>query len=86
MMNMAIYIELGALIAVLFILYLLYRFLKSPVAIILNSIAGIVILFLLNAIFHLGIPINFWSVATVALGGLAGVLLVLIFHFLGIAF
>lgn len=85
-MCMAIYIELGALIAVIFILYLLYKFLKSPVAIILNSIAGIVILFLLNAIFHLGIPINFWSISTVALGGLAGVLLVLIFHLLGIAF
>ncbi len=85
-MNMAIYIELGALIVVLFVLYLLYRFLKSPVAILLNSIIGIVILFLLNAIFNLGIAINFWSVATVALGGLAGVLLVLVFHFLGIAF
>ena len=83
---MAIYIELGTLIVVLLVLYLLYKFLKSPLAILLNSIAGIVILFLLNVIFHLGIPINFWSVATVALGGLAGVLLVLIFHFLGIAF
>ena len=86
MMVMAIYIELGTLIVVLFVLYLLYRFLKSPLALLMNSIAGIVILFLLNGIFHLGIPINLWSIATVALGGLAGVLLVLIFHFLGIAF
>jgi hypothetical protein len=83
---MTIYIELGALIFMLFLFYLIMHFLKDPLLVIFNSIFGIVGMLLLNTFFHLGLVINFWSVAIVALGGIGGLVLVLILHFLEIAF
>ena len=78
-------LELLGLVIALLIVYLILRFLKDPMYIIANSIMGIIIFFVLN-LFGLGIPINIFSVGIVAIGGVAGVLLVLIFHFLGLAF
>lgn len=83
---MAIYIELGALIAALFVLYLLIQFLKNPLLIIANSIIGIIAFILLNSYFHLGIAINLWSIMAVAFGGVVGFLMVLLLHFLGMGF
>lgn len=83
---MAIYIEVGALLIALFLLYLLMIFLKNLLLIFFNSILGIVAFFVLNAVFHIVIPLNFWSIAIVATGGLGGLLLILILHFLGLAF
>ncbi|MGV8084824.1 MAG: pro-sigmaK processing inhibitor BofA family protein [Candidatus Bilamarchaeum sp.] len=83
---MALYIELWALLAALFILYLLIRFLKNPLHIIVNSILGILLLLIVNTIFNLGIPINIFSVGIVALGGLTGFLLILLLHFIGLGF
>jgi len=83
---MAIYIELGALLAAAFMLYLLIQFLKNPLLIIANSIAGLIAFILLNSALHLGIAINAWSILAVAFGGFAGFLLVLLLHFLGLGF
>jgi hypothetical protein len=83
---MAIYIEVGALILALFLVILIVRFFRDPLAIILNSVMGIVLFFILNTFLNLGIEVNFWSVAIVALGGIGGFLLVLALNFLGIAF
>jgi hypothetical protein len=83
---MAIYIELGALLVACLLLILIIRILREPMLILANSVIGILAFFILNAYFHLGIAINFWSVVAVALGGVAGFLLVLLLHFLGIAF
>lgn len=83
---MAIYIELGALLAALFVLMLLYRFLKEPLLIIANSVIGILAFILLNAYLHLGIDINIWSILAVAFGGIVGFLMVLALHFLGLGF
>jgi|WetSurMetagenome_2_1015567.scaffolds.fasta_scaffold335926_2 hypothetical protein len=83
---MAIYIELGALIAAIFMLYLLIQFLKNPLLIVANSIIGIIAFILLNSYLHLGIAINLWSILAVAFGGVVGFLMVLVLHFLGIGF
>ena len=77
--------ELVGLLIALVIVYLILRFLKDPMYIIANSIMGIIIFFVLN-LFGFGITIDIFSVGIVAIGGVAGVLLVLIFHFLGLAF
>ncbi|MFA5412795.1 MAG: pro-sigmaK processing inhibitor BofA family protein [Candidatus Micrarchaeia archaeon] len=77
--------ELVGLLIALVIVYLILRFLKDPMYIIANSIMGIVIFFVLN-LFGFGITIDLFSIGIVAIGGVAGVLLVLIFHFLGLAF
>jgi hypothetical protein len=83
---MAIYIELGALLGALFVLYLLIQFLKNPLLIFANSVLGILAFVILNSAFHLGIAINTWSILAVAFGGLFGFLLVLALHFLGLGF
>lgn len=83
---MAIYVEVGALLAAFLLLYLLLKFLKHPGLVIANSIMGIIIFFVLDVFFGLGIPINVFSVALVAIGGLAGVVLVVLLHFLGLGF
>jgi hypothetical protein len=44
------------------------------------------ILFLLNAIFGLGIPINLFTVLVVAIGGILGLLLILLLRFLKLGF
>jgi inhibitor of the pro-sigma K processing machinery len=77
--------ELVGLLVALVIVYLILRFLKDPMYVIGNSIMGIVIFFVLN-LFGFGIAIDIFSIGIVAIGGIAGVLLVLIFHFLGLAF
>ena len=83
---MGTYIELGTLLVALIILYLLIVFVQNPVAILINALIAIGILFLLNAIFNIGIPINIITVAIVALGGLPGLLLLIIIRLLGLGF
>lgn len=83
---MAIYIELGALLAAIFVLFILMRIIKEPLVILANSILGIIAFAIVNVVFHAGIPINIWSVLAVALGGLFGFLAVLALHFLGLGF
>ncbi len=83
---MALYIQLGALLAAIFILYVIYRFMKNPMLVLANSVLGLIVFLFLDLFFGLGIPIDFWSVAIVAVGGFGGVLFVLILHFLGLGF
>jgi hypothetical protein len=80
------YIEVGSLLAALIILWLLIVFVNNPVALIFNSIIAIIILFLFNMLFGLGIPINIFTVLVVAIGGLAGLLLIIILRLMRIAF
>ncbi len=78
-------VGLFGLLLALFIVYLIYKFLKNPEYIIVNSIMGILVFFILN-IAGIGIPINIFSVGIVAIGGIPGVILVLLLHFLGLGF
>ena len=78
--------EIGAVILAAVILYLLFRLLKEIVKLAINSVAGIIILFLLNLLFGLSIPINIFTILIVALSGIGGVFLILILHFLGLGF
>ncbi|NYZ77722.1 pro-sigmaK processing inhibitor BofA family protein [Candidatus Micrarchaeota archaeon] len=80
------YIEVGTIIVALIILWLLLVFIQNPIALIINSIIAIVIMFLLNAIFGLGIPINIITILIVAIGGIVGLLLIIILRLMKIAF
>ena len=80
------YIELGTLILALIALWMLFGFIQNPIALIVNSLFAIVILMLLNMIFKVGIPINILTVLIVAIGGLIGLLLILLFRFSNVAF
>jgi uncharacterized protein YacL len=77
--------ELVGLLIALLIVYLILTFLKNPMYIIANSVVGIVI-FLILDYFGVGIPINLFSVGIAAIGGIPGVVLVLLIHFLGLGF
>jgi hypothetical protein len=80
------YIEVGTIIVALIVLWLLFVFIQNPIALIVNSIIAFVILFLLNAIFGLGIPINIITILIVAIGGIVGLLLIIILRLMKIAF
>ena len=80
------YIELGTLILALVALWLLFSFIQNPLALIINSAIAIILLMLLNMLFRVGIPINIITVLIVAIGGLIGLLLILLFRYSNVAF
>jgi hypothetical protein len=80
------YVEIGTLIIVLIALWLLFVFIHNPIALLINSVFAIIILMLLDLIFKVGIPINILTVLIVAIGGIIGLLLILLFRFSNIAF
>ena len=83
---MVFFVEIGSLLVACLILYVLYSFLKNPASVIANAVMGIVLFWIVNMFLVRDIAINFFSVATVAIAGIPGVLLVLLLHFLGLAF
>ena len=80
------YVEVGTLIVALIALWLLFVFVQNPIALLVNSVIAIVILLLLNAVFGVGIPINVLTILIVAIGGIIGLLLILLFRFSNVAF
>lgn len=83
---MVFYIEIAALLIAVFILYLLYSLLKNPLHLIANAVMGIIIFLIVNMFLVRDVAINIFSVGTVAIAGIPGVLLVLLIHFLGLGF
>ena len=80
------YIEVGTLIVALVAVWLLFVFVQNPIALLVNSIFAIIILLLLNSILKVGIPINILTVLIVAIGGIIGLLLILLFRYSKIGF
>lgn len=66
-----------AAFAVVVFLYLFWKVIKK---IIVNSLIGLFLLFLLKYAFGANIPINVWTLAVTAFFGLAGVGSLLILH------
>ncbi len=83
---MVVYVEYASLLVAVFILYLLYSFLKNPVHLIANAVVGIIFFVIVNMFLVQNVAINFFSVGTVAIAGIPGALLVLLIHFLGLGF
>ena len=83
---MVAYIEWGSLLVAAFILILLYNLLKNPVHLIANAVVGIVLFLIINMFLVQNVAINLFSVGTVAIAGIPGVLLVLLIHFMGLGF
>ena len=83
---MVFFVEFGALLVAIFILYLLYSFLKNPVHLVANAVMGIIMFLIVNLFLVRDVAINFFSIGTVAIAGIPGVLLVLLIHFLSLGF
>lgn len=80
------YIELGTLIIALAVVWLLFGFIQNPLALLVNSVFALVLLLLLDIIFRIDIPISIPTILIVAIGGLVGLLLILLFRFSNVAF
>lgn len=52
----------------------------------INSVVGFLALFGFNAMFDVAIKINLWSILITGVGGSIGFVVILILHFLGLAF
>lgn len=80
---------IGILLALLVAL-LIFFFVRKGIALVINALVGVVILFLINlfnvmALFgRPDIPIDIITVLISALGGIVGVIIVVILHLLGV--
>jgi len=70
----------------LVVVLVLLMFIQNPMALLINSLIAILIMFLLNALFGLGIPINIITILIVAIGGIVGLLLIIILRLMKVAF
>ena len=62
------------------------KFGKGVIWLIVNSVIGLILLWLVNLIPIVNVTINIWSILIVALGGIPGLLLLVILDLLKIAF
>ena len=83
---MVFVVEFVTLLIAVFILYLLYNLLKNPVSLVANAVMGIIIFLIINMFLVREVAINLFSIGTVAIAGIPGVILVLLIHFLGLGF
>lgn len=78
--------EIVGLVLAVVVAILLYKVLKGLAGLVVNAVMGVIVLWLLDLFLLPPITINLWSVLIAAIGGLPGVLIVIVLHFLGIAF
>jgi len=79
-------LELSVLALAIIAAVVLYKILKTIRRMAINAVIGLVILVLANLVFGLKIA-YIWIVITIcAVGGTVGALLVVVLHYLGIAF
>lgn len=78
--------EILGLILAIIIVIVLFRVARNIPALIGNAVIGVIILVILNLFLSPPVVINIWSILISAIGGIAGVIIVVVFHFLGIAF
>jgi hypothetical protein len=75
----------GLIILGLVIVFGALLILRSFKNFIINAIAGLVVLFLANAIVGLNIDYNWLNIVICGIGGVLGAFLVILFHMLGYA-
>lgn len=78
--------EILGLILAIIIVIVLFRVARNIPALIGNAVIGVIILVILNLFVSPPVVINIWSILISAIGGIAGVIIVVVLHFLGIAF
>jgi len=79
---------LGTIVAVaiaLLIAWVVFSMTKDLGKMIANGLLGLLAMLIMNAV-GIGVPINILSLIVVAIGGLPGLAIVIILHFIGIIF
>jgi hypothetical protein len=74
------------ILVVIVVLFLLTRGGRFLGRLIINGIVGLVLLYLANLVLADDVPINLLTILICAIGGVAGWLIVLVLHLLGVAF
>ena len=80
---------LGPLITIILLVIVIFVALKmgkSLAVLIVNSVIGLIMLWLINLLPIVNVTINLWSILIVALGGVPGLILLVILDLLKIAF
>ena len=83
---MVIMIETGIIVLGLVIVFGAFLILKSIKHFVVNAVIGLLILFVVNSVAGLGIGYSWLVILICAIGGILGAILILILHFMGIAF
>ncbi|MBU1202275.1 MAG: pro-sigmaK processing inhibitor BofA family protein [Nanoarchaeota archaeon] len=79
-------VEIIAFLVVALIMFFLFKSFKKIIVFVINSVVGFLALFGFNAMFDVAIKINLWSILITGVGGSIGFVVILILHFLGLAF
>ena len=77
--------EIIIIAAILLVLYIILKLGKTILGLILNSILGLIAIYLVNVIFNLGIIYNLLTIIIVAIFGLPAVAVVIILKLIGIS-
>jgi len=84
--TMVAILELSILVLAIIAAIILYKILKTVKRMVVNTIIGLVVLFLANVVLGLGIAYDWLVIAICAVGGIVGAILIIVLHSLGIAF
>jgi hypothetical protein len=82
--------SISAIILAIIVAVILYYFFKKAVALVINAIVGVIVLFLINILGFMSlvgrpdIPIDWITILISAIGGLPGVVIVVILHLIGV--
>jgi hypothetical protein len=77
--------EILVIAAILLVLYIILKLGKTIIGLILNSILGLIAIYLVNVIFGLGIIYNLLTLVVVAIFGLPAVAIIIILKLIGIS-
>ena len=79
-------LELSILVLAIIAAVILYKVLKTAKSLVINAVIGLVILVLANFALDLKIAYTPIVIVICAIGGTVGALLVIVLHYLGLAF
>ena len=77
--------EIVVIAAILVVLFVILKLGKLILGLILNSILGLIAIYLMNTIFSLGIVYNLLTIIVVAIFGLPAVAVIIILKLIGIS-
>ena len=72
------------LLLIFLVLYIIFAIGKTLVGLLANVVLGFISIFILNALFSLGLPFDLLTIIITALLGLPGVLIIVVLKLLGI--
>ncbi|MDE1860806.1 MAG: pro-sigmaK processing inhibitor BofA family protein [Candidatus Micrarchaeota archaeon] len=77
--------EVVLLIGIFLVLYIIFKLGKFILGLLINVVLGFISIFVLNAVFGLGITLGLISIVVIALLGLPGAAIIVILKLLGIS-